>query len=112
MPTAEAQADGNLYDLLENIAQFYERQLQQSSAQQYFKQRGLTAETIAYWRLGYAPEDWQHLEKAFPQDIEGLKLLGLIRTSDSGRDLTCSVIVSSFRFVIVKAAWLVSVVVR
>lgn len=55
-------------------------------AQQYFKQRGLTAETIAYWRLGYAPEDWQHLEKAFPQDIEGLKLLGLIRTSDSGRD--------------------------
>ncbi len=87
MPTAEAQADGNLYDLLENIAQFYERQLPNSpSAQQYFKQRGLTSETIAYWRLGYAPEDWQHLEKAFPQDIEGLKLLGLIRTSDSGRD--------------------------
>jgi DNA primase len=87
LPTLENQTDGNLYDLLENIAQFYERQLPNSpSAQQYFKQRGLTAETIAYWRLGYAPEDWQHLEKAFPQDIEGLKLLGLIRTSDSGRD--------------------------
>ncbi|MBD8008349.1 MULTISPECIES: DNA primase [Acinetobacter] len=87
LPMAEVQQDGNLYDLLENIAQFYERQLpNSSSAQQYFKQRGLTAETIAYWRLGYAPEDWQHLEKAFPQDIEGLKLLGLIRTSDSGRD--------------------------
>lgn len=87
LPIAEVQQDGNLYDLLENIAQFYERQLpNSSSAQQYFKQRGLTAETIAYWRLGYAPEDWQHLEKAFPQDIEGLKLLGLIRTSDSGRD--------------------------
>ncbi|WP_216933852.1 MULTISPECIES: DNA primase [unclassified Acinetobacter] len=87
LPMAEVQQDGNLYDLLENIAQFYECQLPNSpSAQQYFKQRGLTAETIAYWRLGYAPEDWQHLEKAFPQDIEGLKLLGLIRTSDSGRD--------------------------
>ncbi|MFV5508487.1 DNA primase [Acinetobacter sp. 197] len=87
LPMAEVQQDGNLYDLLENIAQFYEHQLpNSSSAQQYFKQRGLTAETIAYWRLGYAPEDWQHLEKAFPQDIEGLKLLGLIRTSDSGRD--------------------------
>jgi DNA primase len=87
LPMAEVQQDGNLYDLLENIAQFYERQLPNSpSAQQYFKQRGLTAETIVYWRLGYAPEDWQHLEKAFPQDIEGLKLLGLIRTSDSGRD--------------------------
>ena len=79
--------DGNLYDLLENIAQFYEKQLPHSkSAQHYFKHRGLTKTTIQYWRLGYAPEDWQHLEKAFPQDIEGLKLLGLIRTSDSGRD--------------------------
>ncbi|NNG82633.1 CHC2 zinc finger domain-containing protein [Acinetobacter sp. ANC 5378] len=78
--------DGNLYDLLENITLYYEQQLPHSqTAQQYFKQRGLSAETIAYWRLGYAPEDWQHLEKAFPQDIEGLKLLGLIRTSDSGR---------------------------
>lgn len=79
--------EGNLYDLLENVAQFYERQLPNSkTAQQYFKQRGLTAETIQFWRLGYAPEDWQHLEKVFPQDIEGLKLLGLIRTSDNGRD--------------------------
>ena len=84
--TAPVQ-EGNLYDLLENIAQYYEQQLPHSrSAQQYFKQRGLSRDTIAYWRLGYAPEDWQHLEKAFPQDIEGLKLLGLIRTSDNGRD--------------------------
>ena len=84
--TAPVQ-EGNLYDLLENIAQYYEQQLPHSrAAQQYFKQRGLSRDTIAYWRLGYAPEDWQHLEKAFPQDIEGLKLLGLIRTSDNGRD--------------------------
>lgn len=79
--------EGNLYDLLENVAQFYERQLPHSkSAQQYFKQRGLRPNTIQFWRLGYAPEDWQHLAKAFPQDIEGLKLIGLIRSSDSGRD--------------------------
>lgn len=79
--------EGNLYDLLENVAQFYEKQLPNSNkAQQYFKQRGLSAETIQFWRLGYAPEDWQHLEKAFPYDIEGLKQVGLIRSSDSGRD--------------------------
>ncbi len=84
---AEQEQEGNLYELLENITQFYERQLPHSqTAQLYFKQRGLSADTLAYWRLGYAPEDWQHLEKAFPRDIEGLKLLGLIRTSDSGRD--------------------------
>ncbi len=79
--------DGNLYDLLENVALYYEKQLPNSKiAQQYFRHRGLGLETVKFWRLGYAPEDWQHLEKAFPQDIEGLKLLGLIRTSDSGRD--------------------------
>ena len=79
--------DGNLYDLLESVALYYEKQLPHSKiAQQYFRHRGLSAETVKYWRLGYAPEDWQHLEKTFPQDIEGLKLLGLIRTSDSGRD--------------------------
>ena len=79
--------EGNLYDLLENVAQYYEQQLPHSpAAQQYFQKRGLTAQTLQFWRLGYAPEDWQHLEKAFPQDIAGLKLLGLIRTSDKGRD--------------------------
>ena len=83
----EVEQEGDLYTLLENIAKFYEAQLPRSqSAQNYFKQRGLSPDTIAYWRLGYAPEDWQHLEKAFPQDIAGLKLLGLIRTSDKGRD--------------------------
>ncbi|MHA3103145.1 DNA primase [Acinetobacter sp. ANC 3791] len=84
---AEITQEGNLYDLLENIAQFYQQQLPKSaSAQRYFKQRGLSPSTIQDWRLGYAPEDWQHLEQAFPQDIDGLKQLGLIRTSDSGRD--------------------------
>ena len=79
--------EGNLYDLLENVAQYYEQQLPHNpAAQQYFQKRGLTAQTLQFWRLGYAPEDWQHLEKAFPQDIAGLKLLGLIRTSDKGRD--------------------------
>ncbi|MBF7686862.1 DNA primase [Acinetobacter rathckeae] len=79
--------EGNLYDLLENVAQFYQQQLKHSTtAQQYFKQRGLSQSTIDDWRLGYAPEDWQHLDKAFAADIEGLKKVGLIRTSDNGRD--------------------------
>ncbi|WP_343595189.1 DNA primase [Acinetobacter sp.] len=79
--------EGNLYDLLENVAVFYQQQLPKSqNAQRYFKQRGLSQETVQNWRLGYAPEDWQHLEHAFPSDIDGLKQLGLIRTSDTGRD--------------------------
>lgn len=79
--------EGSLIGLLESVTSYYQQQLTRSTAaQHYFKQRGLSQETINFWRLGYAPEDWQHLEKAFPQDIEGLKALGLIRSSDKGRD--------------------------
>lgn len=78
--------DGNLYDLLEQVAQFYEQQLPHSTtASRYIANRGLDQKTIAYWRLGYAPEGWQHLEERFPQDIDGLKTVGLIRQSENGR---------------------------
>ena len=51
----------------------------------YFKNRGLTEATIDTFALGYAPRDG-NIEQAFPADIEGLKVLGLIRTSEKGRD--------------------------
>lgn len=78
--------EGNLYDLLEQVAQFYQANLgQNSSAQAYLNSRGLDDKACEYWRLGYAPSDWQHLQQRFPQDIEGLKTVGLIRESDKGR---------------------------
>ena len=81
------ELQGDLYDLLENVTHYYQQQLAQSpKAQQYFQQRGLSLDTQQFWRVGYAPEGWQHLEHAFPMDIEGLKQVGLIRSSDSGRD--------------------------
>lgn len=83
------QKDGDLYDLLEHITQYYQQQLTQNiQAQAYFTKRGLNDSTIQAWRLGYAPDGWQHLAQAFPQDIEGLKILGLIRTSENGRDFS------------------------
>lgn len=86
-PIEQNDNEGNLYDLLEMVTQFYQQQLQQApQAQSYFKKRGLTQATINEWRLGYAPEGWQHLEQAFPKDIDGLKKVGLIRTSDSNKD--------------------------
>lgn len=78
--------DGSLYSLLEAITLFYQSQLQQHlPARQYLQGRGLDGEACTFWRLGYAPTDWQHLEKAFPHDIDGLKQLGLVRISDKGR---------------------------
>ncbi len=83
----EPDADGNLYELLTQIQQFYQVQLStHPHAMHYFATRGITEQSLATFGLGYAPFGWQHLEHAFPQDIEGLKALGLVRQSDSGRD--------------------------
>lgn len=80
-------SEGNLYDLLININKFYQANLRiNTQALSYFKQRGLTDHTIQEFGLGYAPAGWQHLEESFPQDVDGLKLLGLIRNSEKGRD--------------------------
>ncbi|MDO4441886.1 MAG: CHC2 zinc finger domain-containing protein [Moraxella sp.] len=78
---------GDLYSLLANICRYYQYQLHNTpSAMAYFVSRGLSNETIATFELGYAPSGWQHLEEAFAHDIEGLRLLGLVRTSQKGRE--------------------------
>ncbi len=80
---------GDLYALLESINQYYQYMLANTPiAKQYFLERGLTEETIHTFGLGYAPADWQHLESVFASDIEGLKILGLVRESSKGNGRT------------------------
>jgi DNA primase len=82
-----ADKDGNLYELLEQIQLFYQHNLTiYPHAKHYFLSRGITEDIFKTFGLGYAPFGWQHLEHQFPQDIEGLKALGLVRQSESGRD--------------------------
>jgi len=84
---AAADKDGNLYELLTQIQQFYQHNLTtHPHAKHYFATRGVTEQSLETFGLGYAPFGWQHLEHQFPQDIEGLKALGLVRQSESGRD--------------------------
>ncbi len=83
----DSHEDGNLYELLEKIQQFYQHNLSiHPHAKHYFLSRGISDEIFETFGLGYAPFGWQHLEHQFPQDIEGLKALGLVRRSESGRD--------------------------
>ena len=85
--TSVSDKDGNLYELLEQIQQFYQHNLTtHPHAKHYFLSRGITEDIFEAFGLGYAPFGWQHLEHQFPQDIEGLKALGLVRQSESGRD--------------------------
>lgn len=84
--SSAASKEGNLYDLLEQVAQFYQQQLTNNrAAQAYLNNRGVDDKTCEFWRLGYAPSDWQHLEQHFSRDVDGLKTMGLIRDSDKGR---------------------------
>ena len=83
-----------LYAALEAATVFYAEWLdQESEAAAYLKRRGVTPQTIAKWRIGYAPgppkHGWRHVKeqleaKGFTKD-EILKA-GLIKTTEGGKE--------------------------
>jgi DNA primase len=76
-----------LTELMARAANFYRQQLKASTkAVDYLKARGLTGEVAARFGLGYAPDDWQGLQKAFADyDDAALVECGLIIVNDEGR---------------------------
>ncbi len=53
---------------------------------EYLKGRGLTGEIAARFRIGYAPDDWQGLKKAFPQyEDKALVECGLVIENEGKR---------------------------
>ena len=75
-----------LYEIQEQAAEFYARQLrahpEAKRARDYLAQRGLSEEIIQRFKLGYAPPGWRNLPEAMPAD----RLLGagLAIAKDSG----------------------------
>ncbi len=88
--TTQAQYDEiqRLQNILERVTKWFEAQLQHPQngfAIRYLKERGLSDETIAQFRLGYAPNNWDALREAMiAQDIKlnDLISLGLLRRSE------------------------------
>lgn len=81
----------SLYDLTEAAGRFFESQLAAPpgrAARDYFTRRGLDGETIARFRLGYAPADAQallaHLKAEGFEEADILEV-GLARRPDDGR---------------------------
>jgi DNA primase len=76
-----APTDG-LFELLQKTTDLYHRELHNSErAKDYFKARGLTADTATSFSLGYSPDAWDTVLKAFgASESERMKLLqvGLI----------------------------------
>lgn len=92
-PKKKSERD-RLYAALEAATIFYSDYLEkESEAKDYLKKRGVTSETIAKWRIGFAPgpplhgwrEAKEHLCSLGYTNDELLKA-GLIKTTDSGKE--------------------------
>lgn len=83
------QDDGSerLYEAMSLAARFYHDQLKPTRrAVDYLKRRGLSGEIAARFGLGYAPDDWQALQKVFPDyQAKILAEAGLVIDNDQGR---------------------------
>lgn len=77
----------DLTALLLTAAKFYRAELRDSPrAIDYLKARGLTGAIAARYGIGYAPDGWQSLERAFANYAEpALEAAGLVINGDGGK---------------------------
>jgi DNA primase len=79
----------DLYALLDASASWYQSELPKSKdAQAYCKKRGLDAETIARFRLGWAPAGYDGVIKSLGNNERRIQLLneaGMVASSEQGR---------------------------
>ncbi len=80
-------ASERLYEAMAVAARFYREQLKSArEAVDYLKRRGLSGQIAARFELGYAPDDWQALQKVFPDyQSKSLADAGLVIDNDQGR---------------------------
>lgn len=88
-PQISYKTKRDLYGLLAEIAHFYQRQLQQDiPSQSYLQQRGLSAEVINRFEIGFAPNSFDSVLRKFGTDqteIQKLRDTGMLSENDSGR---------------------------
>ncbi len=84
---ARKEREPDLYALMEKAMNFYRAELKSSPrAIDYLKNRGLTGEIAARYRIGYAPDDWQALKGVFPDyEDKALAEVGLLVQNDEGK---------------------------
>jgi len=78
----------DLYTVLDAAAKFYERELgRNDAARRYFADRGLDAQTIERFGLGYAPDQWDALKSALGTNEKRIALLeksGMLTQGERG----------------------------
>lgn len=81
----------SLYELMGQLSEFYQQALNQptaATAQGYLAQRGLSAEVIRHFAIGFAPAGWDNILKRFgrhDEDSETLSDAGMLVKNEQGR---------------------------
>lgn len=80
-------ASKDLYKLLNQVSQYYQKQLKYNgkAAVDYLRSRGLSGEIAKRYQLGYAPEGWHHIEQALPNQQRQLIDTGMLIQNDEGK---------------------------
>ncbi|MEO8803756.1 MAG: DNA primase [Rudaea sp.] len=85
---APSEDSVDLYAMLDASAKFFQRQLHENdTARAYFDARGLDAETVERFGLGYAPDRWDALKAALgtsPARVTLLEKSGMLTSGDRG----------------------------
>jgi len=92
-PKKKTERD-RMHDALEDATKFFEAyRYKNPEVLKYLTDRGVTAETIAKWRIGYAPGPPQHGWRELKDDLEKkgykkdeLLKVGLIKGADGGKE--------------------------
>ncbi|WP_038183052.1 DNA primase [Vibrio rhizosphaerae] len=88
---ARKEQKRTLYDLMEQIAQFYRHQLRHTSSKvaiDYLKNRGLSKEIVQKFGIGYIADEWDLVHKNFsrtPESEQMLTAAGMLVENDNGR---------------------------
>ena len=89
---AVQKAQTDLYDLMQQTDQYYQKQLRQHSDAQtaidYLKERGLSGEVAKDFGIGFAPDGWDNLLNALgntPEREKALVTAGMLIKKDNGK---------------------------
>lgn len=88
-PSKPHHSRRELFELMARITRFYQHQLaNESFAQQYLIQRGLSEKVIKDYQLGFSPNDWHTTQNNIAKNEAERKLYdlaGMLVTNDSGK---------------------------
>ncbi len=84
---SEGEEGENLNEIMLTAAQFYRSALKDApQAIDYLKKRGLSGDIAKKFGVGYAPDGWQNLQRAYANyQASALTTVGLVKQNEEGR---------------------------